>query len=117
MDIIAMHHSGLSIRNISRALGIHRKTVKKHIEADAFPQYRKRKRGISILEPYKQIINDYLDEDDYQGTWIFDRLKRSGYTGSYDTLKHYVADIKEQKTRLAYILISRKIITMYILYS
>ena len=46
MDIIAMHRSGLSVRNISRALGIHRKTVKKHIEADAFPQYRKRKRGI-----------------------------------------------------------------------
>jgi len=103
MDIIAMHHSGLSVRNISRALGIHRKTVKKHIEADAFPQYHKRKRGISILEPYKQIINDYLDQDDYQGTWIFDRLKQSGYPGSYDTVKHYVADIKEQKTRLAYI--------------
>ena len=60
-------------------LGIHRKTVKKHIETDAFPQYHKRKRGISILDPYKQIINDYLDQDDYQGTWIFDRLKRSGY--------------------------------------
>ena len=88
---------------ISRTLGIHRKTVKKHIETDAFPQYHKRKRGISILDPYKQIINDYLDQDDYQGTWIFDRLKRSGYSGSYDTLKHYVANIKEQKTRLAYI--------------
>ena len=49
MDIIAMHHSGLSVRNISRALGIHRKTVKKHIEADAFPQYHKRKRGIASL--------------------------------------------------------------------
>jgi len=79
MDIIAMHRSGLSVRNISRTLGIHRKTVKKHIETDAFPQYHKRKRGISILDPYKQIINDYLDQDDYQGTWIFDRLKRSGY--------------------------------------
>ena len=103
MDIIAMHRSGLSVRNISRTLGIHRKTVKKHIETDAFPQYHKRKRGISILDPYKQIINDYLDQDDYQGTWIFDRLKQSGYPGSYDTVKHYVADIKEQKTRLAYI--------------
>ena len=103
MDIIAMHRSGLSVRNISRTLGIHRKTVKKHIEAGAFPQYHKRKSVISILDPYKQIINDYLDQDDYQGTWIFDRLKQSGYPGSYDTVKHYVADIKEQKTRLAYI--------------
>lgn len=102
MDIIAMHHSGLSIRNISRTLGIHRNTVKKHIEAKAFPQYRKRKRSISILEPYKQIIDDYLDQDDYQGTWIFDRIKRSGYAGGYDTVKRYVSDIKEQRTRLAY---------------
>jgi transposase len=53
MDIIAMHHSGLRIQNISRTLGIHINTVKKHIEGKAFPHYLKRKRIISILEPYK----------------------------------------------------------------
>ena len=103
MDIIAMHRQGLSIRQISRKLGIHRSTVKKHIEAKEFPSYHKRNRGVSILEPYKQIINDYLDEDDYQGTWIFDRIKKIGYPGGYDTVKHYVSNIKEQKARLAYI--------------
>ncbi len=103
MDIIAMHRQGLSIRQIARKLGIHRSTVKKHIEAKEFPHYHKRKGGISILEPYKQIISDYLDEDDYQGTWIFDRIKRIGYPGGYDTVKHYVSKIKEQKRRLAYI--------------
>lgn len=103
MDIIAMHRSGLSVRAISRKLGLHRKTVKKHIEEDDFPRYHKRNRSVSILDPYKQMIKDYLEEDDYQGTWIFDRIKQRGYTGSYDTLKHYVAGIKEQKTRLAYI--------------
>ncbi len=103
MDIIAMHRKGLSVRKISRTLGIHRKTVKKQIEAKAFPQYCKRKRSVSILEPYKQIINDYLDQDDYQGTWVFERIKRIGYAGGYDTVKRYVSDIKEQKTRLAYI--------------
>jgi transposase len=103
MDIKAMHRSGISVRKISRTLGIHRNTVKKHIEATDFPQYHQRKRKLSILEPYRQIINDYLEQDDYQGTWIFDRLKRLGYAGGYDTVKRYVSDIKEQKTRLAYI--------------
>ena len=103
MDIIAMHRQGLSIRQISRTLGIHRSTVKKHIETKEFPHYHKLNRGVSILEPYKQIINDYLDGDDYQGTWIFDRIKRIGYPGGYDTVKHYVSNIKEQKARLAYI--------------
>ena len=103
MDIIAMHRKGLSVRKISRTLGIHRKTVKKHIETKDFPQCCKHNRSVSILEPYKQIINDYLDSDDYQGTWIFERVKRIGYAGGYDTVKRYVSDIKEQKTRLAYI--------------
>jgi len=103
MDIIAMHRAGLSVRKIASKLGIHRSTVKKHIETRDFPRYHKRKRSVSILEPYKQLINDYLDQEDYRATWIFDRIKKIGYPGSYDTVKHYVAGIKEQKTRLAYI--------------
>jgi transposase len=103
MDIIAMQHSGLSVRQIALKLGRHRNTVKKHIENKEFPHYHKHKRGVSILEPYKQIINGFLDQDDYQATWIFDRIKRIGYPGGYDTVKHYVGNIKEQKTQLAYI--------------
>jgi len=103
MDIIAMHRSGLSVRQISRKLGLHRNTVKSHLEKNEFPHYQQRKRKISILEPYKQIINDYLDQDDYQASWIFDKIKRLGYPGGYDTIKQHVRKIKEQKNRLAYI--------------
>jgi transposase len=102
MDIIAMHRNGYSIRRIAKIKGIHRKTVKKYLESNSFPHSQKKRRGGSILEPYYQIIKDYLEQDDYQATWIFDRLKRMGYAGSYDTLKVYVRMIKEQKTRLAY---------------
>lgn len=73
MDIIAMHRSDLSVRQIARKLGIYGSTVKKHIEAVNFPHYRKHKRSVGILEAYKQIISDYLDQDDYQATWIFER--------------------------------------------
>jgi transposase len=102
MDIIAMHRNGYSIRKIAKLHGIHRDTVKRHLESNSFPEYQKEKRKISILGPYSQIIKDYLDQDDYQATWIYDRMKRMGYAGSYDTVKTYVRAIKEQKTRLAY---------------
>jgi transposase len=102
MDIIAMHRNGHSIRKIAKICGIHRDTVKRHLENDSFPEYQKEKREVSILDPYTQIIQDYLEQDDYQATWIHDRLKRMGYAGSYDTVKIFVRTIKEQKTRLAY---------------
>ncbi len=103
MDIIALHRNGCSVRKIARRLGIHRKTVKRHLESETFPRYRKQKRRPSILEPYYPMIRDFLAEDDYQATWIFDRIKKTGYAGGYDTVKHYVRKIKEQKRRLAYI--------------
>jgi transposase len=102
MDIISLHRQGLSMRSIAKKLGIHRNTVKKHIEGKSFPQYRKAKRQESILDPYRQTIDDYLAEDDYQATWILDRLKKMGYSGSYETLRDYVRSVKERRSRLAY---------------
>lgn len=102
MDIIALHRNGNSIRKIAKTCGVHRVTVKRHLASDSFPRYRKQKRCASILEPHYRIIRDFLEEDDYQATWIFDRLKRLGYAGGYDTVKHYVRTIKEEKTRIAY---------------
>ena len=102
MDIIALKRSGLSIRKIARKLHIHRKTVRKHLAAGSFPEYHRKTEKPSLLDPYRQVIRDYLDDDDYQGTWLLDRVKRMGYTGSYETLKIYVRSIKGQKARIAY---------------
>ena len=102
MDIIALKRAGHSIRFIARKLGIHRKTVKRHLVSQSFPQYSRTTRKESVLQPYHQTIRDFLDEDDYQATWIFERLKRMGYAGSYRTLTGFVATIKEQKSRIAY---------------
>lgn len=103
MDIKAMHRNGLSIRKIARATGLHRETVKHHLESDSFPEYHKGKRRESILDPFRKVIENYLEEDDYQGTWIFEKLTRMGYKGSYTTVKKVVRAIKGEKKRIAYI--------------
>lgn len=103
MDIFSLRNQGFSIRTIAKKLGIHRKTVMKYLETTAFPDCRKTYQRVSVLEPYHQVIQDFLDEDDYKATWIFQRLKNLGFTGSYETVKRYVGTIKEQKTRIAYI--------------
>jgi transposase len=52
MDIITLHRQGLSMRNISEKLGVHRLTVKKYITQDRPPQYRRIKKKDFILAPY-----------------------------------------------------------------
>lgn len=103
MDILALYRQGRSQRWIAKKLGIHRDTVKKYITEKKPPRYRKRKRRESILAPYHQLIRDWLAEDDFSATWIFDKLKGLGYTGGYDTVRCFVRDIKEQRATQAYI--------------
>jgi transposase len=100
--IKAMHRNGKSIRAIAKELGLHRGTVRKHLREDEFPRYNKTRRRESILAPFVQTIRDYLEDDDYKATWIFDRLKNRDSTGGYDTVKRFVRTIKDRKTRLAY---------------
>ena len=102
MDIITLQRQGLSQRKIAEKLGLHRNTVKKYIESKALPTYTKTIRQGSILDPFRQLIDDYLAEDAYQATWIFDRLQNSGYQGSYKTVQEYVRSVKDRRQRLAY---------------
>jgi transposase len=103
MDIKAMNRNGLSIRKIAKITGLHRKTVKRHLERTSLPEYHKKKRRGSILDPYRPMIDAYLEEDDYQASWIFEKLTRMGYTGGATTVKDAVREIKGEKTRIAYI--------------
>lgn len=103
MDIIALHQQGLSQREITRKTGRHRNTVKKYIQEGQVPKYKKKKRVGTILSPYHPVINDFLEEDDYRATWIYERIKQLGYCGGYDTVKNYVRKVKKKRRRLAYI--------------
>jgi transposase len=102
MDIMALHRQGHSIRFIAKKLGMHRNTVNKFIQGRRFPAYNRGKRGICILTPFVRIILDWLSQDDYRASWVFDRIKQIGYGGSYETVKKFIRPIKEQQARIAY---------------
>lgn len=103
MDILSLHRKGLKQRAIARKLGISRNTVKKYIEdpelvlSPAKPRQRN-----SLLDPFHDNIEAWLNEDDYTATWIYDRLVNMGFTGSYEIVKRRVSQIKGQRQQVAY---------------
>jgi transposase len=103
MDIFTLQRQGHSARTIAKKLGLSRNTVNKYLKQGEFPKYTRGKRHGSILDPYKQVIQDLLAEDAYQATWLFERIQGLGYPGGYDIVRHYVQGIKKQQSRLAYI--------------
>jgi transposase len=65
MDILALRRQGFSLREISGKLGIHRTTVTKYVNQGQAPKYTKVKRKGSILDPYVQLIDEWLSQDNY----------------------------------------------------
>jgi transposase len=103
MDILALRRQGLSLRKISDMLGIHRGTVTKYVNQGHPPNYKKTKRKESIIDPYVQLIDEWLGQDNYRASWIYHQIKNLGYAGGYDTVKHHVRKIKERYRRKAFI--------------
>ena len=82
MDILALHRQGLSLREISDKLGMHRNTVTKYIRQGHPPKYRKVKRSQSILSPYLQLIDQWLEQDNFRATWIYQQIKNLAHEAS-----------------------------------
>jgi transposase len=103
MDVYVLKRKGLSKNAIRRQTGLNWRTVAKYVTGDIERKAYDSSNRTSILTTYYPIIETWLDEDNYTGTWIYDRLKLMGYTGGYDLVKKKVREIKEKLTLKAYI--------------
>lgn len=105
MDILVLKKKGLSQREIARRLGKHRLTVKKYLEQpELVGRYVMEKPRKSKLNPFVGTIDTWLEEDGlYKATWIYDHVQPLGYSGSYETVKRKVRQMKEERSRRAYI--------------
>lgn len=96
---------GWSIRRISRNLDVARQTIRKALKDSNIPQYNLTKeRPSPVLEPYKEIIREWLRQDQsappkqrHTARRIFSRLRdEHGFTGSESTVRTFVQKEKGQ---------------------
>lgn len=103
-NIKDLHRCGYTISEISRKSGYTRKTVRKYLEMEDFSPAPPTGAKPSILDPYKETINEWLKED--QKHWhkqhhtakrVYDRLcQEQDYKGGYDTVRRYVKKARQQ---------------------
>ena len=103
-NIREMSREGHSVAEISRNIEVDEKTVRKYLKQDDFsPRPPAKSRRESRLDPHKQLIDQWLKED--QTRWrkqrhtakrIHDRLTREspGYDCSYNIVQRYVKETR-----------------------
>ena len=103
--IATIHRLHLSehwpIRRIARHLHLGRHTIVKYLETpDAKRAATPR---ASKLDPFKQSINEWLEQDQsVSAQLILGRIRATGFTGSYTILKDYLQQVRPGAGKRAY---------------
>ena len=89
VDIKAAYKRGVSIKEISRATGLSRNTVRKTIREEGLPKYE-RPEIPSKLDPYKEYILHRLDEYPRITVMkILSEIRAQGYDGGRTILGEF----------------------------
>lgn len=96
MDIRALHRQGYTYAQIGRMVGRDWRTVKRYLTEGAQPVYRRQKDLPSKLDPFKDLVDGWLEkEPSLRATRIHQDLVRDyGFTGGYQIVQRYVRDRK-----------------------
>jgi len=78
----------LSVRQISRRLKLSKKTVRKWITQEFNKPQRPGR--TSKLDPHKEHIKSWLEQDDLSAQQVWQRLQSQGFEGRYTIVKDYV---------------------------
>ncbi|MHB8397099.1 MAG: IS21 family transposase [Thermoplasmataceae archaeon] len=92
-----MIEKGLSISEISRQLGIDRKTVRKYAQSDEVPQLQTGSKRSSKLDPYRNSIRDLINKHNLSAIRILEEIRKLGYDGGYTILKEYCATVRKDR--------------------
>lgn len=103
-NILTMRDQGYNITDISQALNVDRKTVRKYIDMKDFtPSLPTKSEKPSILDKYKPTIDLYISKD--KKSWhkqthtaksIYGLCDEEGFTGSYSVVQRYVKKLRAE---------------------
>jgi transposase len=94
--VTALHQEGLKERAIARELGISRRTVRRYVQAEAFPEMSQRRRRPSILDRYEPHLEKRWAEGCHNGGQLYKEIQELGYEGSRSLLGRRIARMRKQ---------------------
>lgn len=106
---------GMSIRQVAKATGRSRNTIRKMLEDGDIPSYKKRAaRPSAVLGPYKSLLETWVKEDEKKpkkarrtGVRMYKLLRdEHGYRGAEATIRAYVGKLRGKVRKQVYITLS-----------
>ena len=90
------HEERVSISEIGRRLDLDRKTVRRNVRQTAWQAYRRAAVLETLLTAHADFVRARAPQVGYSARILYQELRASrGYTGSYETVKRFVAPLRD----------------------
>lgn len=93
-----LHQQAFSQRQIALRLKLSRQTVRKFLAAETFPERCRPPYRGSILDLYKPYILARWQDGCWNGTQLYEEVKRRGYTGSEPLFRLFIHQLAPRST-------------------
>ena len=94
-QIWALRRQGWTGQAIAQQLRIGKSTVFRYLRSPTFAERTYKRRGHSILNPYKDLLLQYWNQGCHDALPGFHRLQQQGYRGSYATVARYAQRLRQ----------------------
>ena len=81
MDIRSDRQKGLSYVELGRKYHMDPRTAKRYAESPQKPEYALSEPKPTKIDPYKQIVDEWLEEAPYSALRILEKLREMGFDG------------------------------------
>jgi transposase len=94
-EVRALYAQGATVSAIAQQTGLDRKTVRKFITADTFPERQMPPQRTSILDPYKPYLRQRWQEGCRTAVKLWRELQSQGYQGGRVLVVEFVAQLRK----------------------
>ena len=84
MDIRSDRQKGLSYVELGRKYHMDPRTAKRYAESPQKPEYTSSEPKPTKMDPYKQIVDEWLEEAPYSALQILEKLREIGFDGKVE---------------------------------
>jgi transposase len=90
-QVVELYRQGASLRAIAHHFGMHRRTVRRFVRAESFPERARPKRRPSGLDPYRSFLEQHWQRGCHNAARLWRELRQQGFRGSQSIVRKYLA--------------------------
>src|SRR5260370_16077247 len=96
-QVIILNAQGLGFTEITRRVGLSRRTIERWVKEGDFPEAKRRRKRRSAFDPYAEYVLSRWEQGCTNGLQLWKEIQTQGYQGSAQTIYRFLWSLRKKR--------------------